>query len=221
MFSSLIFCLAKFRDGLRPRPVQRGLVCLGFFAIVTGCGNGKPSGLGPWQEEVQLADGRVIVVERFEGSEVRGPIGDAKDAYITTTTLKFVAPPELAALPVLSMPYRPILLDYDPTLGTWFAIGVNERMCWPGEREKGHLDATGRINIHPNYEYRLLNGQWQEVEIGPERIGLPANLLIRRITIEQWNAAHRPVPLAEKQRLDGQGNLPEVYRQVTASVGCR
>lgn len=82
------------------------------------------------------------------------------------------------------------------------------------------MDATGRLNVHPNYEYRLLNGQWKEVEIGQGRIGLPANLLIRRITIEQWNAAHRPVPLSEKQRLDGQGNLPEVYRRVTARVGC-
>jgi hypothetical protein len=163
----------------------------------------------------------VIVVERFEDSEARGPIGDAKDSYINATTIKFIAPPDLAALPVLTMPYRPILLDYDLKLGTWFAIGLNERMCWPGEREKGHLDGTGRINIHPNYEYRLLDGEWQEVEIGQGRLGLPANLLIRRTTIDRWNAAHLPVPLAEKRRLDGQGNLPKAYQQVEASVGCR
>jgi hypothetical protein len=195
-------------------------MALAACAVLAACGGGTPPGLGPWQEEVQLADGRVIVIERFEDSEARGPVGDGKDSYINATTIKFIAPPDLAALPVLSMPYRPILLDYDATLGTWFAIGVNERACWPGEREKGHLDATGLVNIHPNYEYRLLDGHWQEVEIGPARIGLPANLLIRRITIEQWNAAHRPVPLSEKQRLDGQGNLPEVYRRVTARVGC-
>ena len=191
------------------------------LAALSGCGERKPPGLGPWQEEVQLADGRVIVVERFEDSEVRGPIGDAKDAYITVTTLKVIAPPDLAALPVLSMPYRPILLDYDPKLGTWFAIGVNERMCWPGELAKGHMDATGRINTHPNYEFRLLDGQWQGVEIEPGRTGLLVNLLIERTTVEKWNAAHLPVPLAEKRRLDGQGNLPEQYRNVTAHVGCR
>jgi hypothetical protein len=220
MFSSLIFCLAKFRDGLRPRPVQRVLLCLGLVAIITGCGNGKPSGLGPWQEEVQLADGRVIVVERFEDSEVRGPIGDAKDSFIRSTTIKFIAPPDLAALPVLSMPYRPILLDYDPRLGTWFAIGVNERACLADAFNSGQMDPTGLINLHPNFEFRLLDGQWQGVEIEPGRTGLPANLLIRRITIEKWNAEHRPVPLAEKRRLDGQGNLPEEYRHVTARLGC-
>jgi hypothetical protein len=82
------------------------------------------------------------------------------------------------------------------------------------------MDSTGLVNLHPNYEYRLLNGQWQEVEIGQERIGLPANLLIERTTIEKWNAAHLPVPLAEKRRLDGQENLPVMYRRVTARVGC-
>lgn len=189
-------------------------------AVLVACGGSTPPGLGPWQEEVQLADGRVIVVERFEDSEARGPVGDGKDSYINATTIKFIAPPDLAVLPVLTMPYRPILLDYDPKLSTWFAIGVNERMCWPGEREKGHLDATGRVNIHPNYEFRLLEGQWQEVEFGSGRIGLPANLLIRRITIDKWNAAKLPVPLAEKRRLDGQENLPVMYRRVTARVGC-
>jgi hypothetical protein len=93
-------------------------------------------------------------------------------------------------------------------------------MCWPGEREKGHLDATGRINIHPNYEYRLLNGQWQEVEIGPERVGLPANLLVRRTTIDQWIAAKLPVPLAEKRR-QVQGTNVKLYREVVDRVGCR
>lgn len=199
--------------------IRRGM-SLAACVVLAACGDGPSSGLGPWQEEVQLADGRVIVVERFEDSEARGPIGDSKDSFITTTTIKFIAPPELAVLPVLTMPYRPILLDFDSKLGTWFAIGVNERACWPGEREKGHLDATGLVNIHPNYEFRLLNGQWLEVEIGSGRVDLPANLLIRRITIDQWNTANLPVPLAEKRRLDGQGNLPNAYRRVTDRVGC-
>jgi hypothetical protein len=199
--------------------IRRG-IALSACAVLAACGDGPSSGLGPWQEEVQLSNGRVIVVERFEDSEVRGPIGDAKDSYINATNIKFIAPPDLAALPVLTMPYRPILLDYDPELGTWFAIGVNERTCWPGEREKGHLDGTGRINIHPNFEYRLLDGQWREAEIGPERIGLRGNLLIERTIIENWNARHRPLPLDDKRRVDSDNGIPTEYRRVQPSVSC-
>ena len=194
----------------------RGLA-LGTCGVLVACG---PNGLGPWQEEVKLADGRVIVVERFEESEIRGPLGDAKDSYINTTTIKFIAPPDLAVLPVLAMPYRPILLDYDSELGTWFAVGVNERMCWPGGVENAHMNATGRINIHPNFEYRLLDGKWQEVEMSQERVGQLANLLIVRTTVNEWMKARQPLPLAEKRRVDGNPRLPVEYRKVVSRVGC-
>ncbi len=70
------------------RRLLQGLAAIACF-VLAACG---PKDLGPWQEEVKLADGRVIVVERFEDSEIRGPIGDAKDSYINTTTIKFIAP---------------------------------------------------------------------------------------------------------------------------------
>jgi len=178
-------------------PNRRLLQVLAAIAcfVLAACG---PKGLGPWQEEVKLADGRVIVVEQFEDSEIRGPIGDAKDSYINTTTIKFIAPPDLTVLPVLAMHYRPILLDYDSELGTWFAVGVNERMCWPGGVDKAHMDATGRINIHPNFEYRLLDGKWQEVEMSQERVGQLANLLIVRTTVNEWMKARQPLPLTRR-----------------------
>lgn len=203
-----------------PRSMRRALAPLSLCILLSGCGGGEPSGLGPWQEEVELADGRVVVVKRFEINEVRGPIGDAKGAFINSTTIEFIAPPDLAALPVLTMRYRPILLDYDSRIGTWFVIGVNERMCLADAFNGGQMDRTGRINLHPNYEFRLLQGQWREVEIDQGRLGLPANLLIQRTTIDRWNALHQPVPLDEKRRLDGQGNLPTEYRRVQARVGC-
>jgi hypothetical protein len=66
------------------------------------------SELGPWQEEVKLRDGRVIVIERLEAANVRSGMGDVGAAFITNTTISFMAPPELAILPVLSLPYRPV-----------------------------------------------------------------------------------------------------------------
>jgi hypothetical protein len=74
-------------------------LAIGTCVVLVACG---PRGLGPWQEEVRLSDGRKIVVERYEESEVRQPVGDVGAAFLTRTTLRFMAPRELATLPVLS-----------------------------------------------------------------------------------------------------------------------
>ncbi len=118
-------------------------------------------------------------MERYEEAKVRQPIGDVGAAFLTRTTLKFVAPPELATLPVLSTQYRPLILDFDPAIGTWF-----------------------------------------EVPVGTERIGLPVNLLIQRMTVEYWSDKGLPVPLAEKHRLDSHPHVPTQYRKIQPRIGC-
>jgi len=197
----------------------RGLA-LGTCAVLVACG---PRGLGPWQEEARLSDGRKIVVERYEEAEVRQPIGDVGAAFLTRTTLKFVAPPELATLPVLSTQYRPLILDFDPAIGTWFVIAFDERACMqpiPEAIHQGIMDRTGRINLRPNFEYRLVDGKWLEVPVGAERIGLPVNLLVQRMTVEYWNDKGLPVPLVEKHRLDSHSRVPTAYRKIQPRVGC-
>jgi hypothetical protein len=188
--------------------------------VLTACG---PKGLGPWQEEVQLSDGRVILVERFEDSTLRKPIGDAGGAFLNNTTLKFVAPADLATtLPELTTRYRPLIVDFDPMLGTWFVIAFDERACQDRikKRERGEMDRTGLINLRPNFEYRLQQSAWVEVPMAPDRIGLPVNLLIQRITVEERTQQRQPVRLEEKRRLDSHARLPKEYRKVVASVGC-
>ncbi len=201
------------------RRLLQGLAAITCF-VLTACG---PKGLGPWQEEIRLSDGRVILVERFEGSTVRKPIGDAGAAFLDETTLKVVAPTELATtLPVLTTRYRPLILDFDAELGTWFVIAFDERVCMDRirKRERGEMDKTGLINLRPNVEYRLQHGGWVEVPVAPERIGLPVNLLIQRTTVEQRMEQRRPVRLEEKRRLDSHPGLPYYYRRIVASVGC-
>lgn len=73
-------------------------------AVLVACGSG---GLGPWQEDVRLSDGRLIVVERYEESGVHGPIADADGAFLTRATHKVVAPVALTTLPILSIEHRP------------------------------------------------------------------------------------------------------------------
>ena len=197
----------------------RGLA-VGTCAVLVACG---PKGLGPWQEEVRLSDGRKIVVERYEEAELRQPIGDVGAAFLTRTTLKFVAPPELATLPVLSTQYRPLILDFDPAIGTWFVIAFDERACMqpiPEAIHEGIMDKTGLINLRPNLEYRLVDGKWLEVPVGAERIGLPVNLLVQRMTVEYWNDKGLPVPLVEKHRLDSDSGVPTKYRKIQPRIGC-
>jgi hypothetical protein len=193
---------------------------LGICAALVACG---PSGLGPWQEEVRLSDGRKIVVERYEEAEGRQAIGDVGAAFLTVTTLKFVGPPELATLPVLSTQYRPLILDFDPAIGTWFVIAFDERVCMkpiPEAIQEGIMDETGRVNLRPNFEYRVVDGRWLEVPVGTGRIGLPVNLLIQRMTVKSWKTMRRPVPLAEKHRLDSHSRVPTKYRTIQPLVSC-
>jgi hypothetical protein len=187
--------------------------------LVAACGK-SAGGLGPWQEDVQLSDGRVIVVERFENIEVRQPIGDVGSAAINSTTIKFVSPPDLATLPSLSVQYRPIVLDYDQKLQTWFIIGVNERMCLIDARKKGQMDSTGSVNIHPNFEFRIVGNRWREVEIGPDRIGMAANLLLNRTTVDHFMKLGTPVPLESKRSLDDSPGIVRELKRVTANVAC-
>ena len=191
--------------------------------VVLAACNSDSGGLGPWQEEVQISDGRMILVERFEGSTVRKPIGDAGGAFLDETTLEVVAPAELATtLPVLTTRYRPLILDFDPKIGTWFVIAFDERVCMDRmrKRERGEMDKTGLINLRPNFEYRLQKGAWVEVAVAPERIGLPVNLLIQRTTVEQRMEERQPVRLGEKRQLDSNLGVPNEYRRIVASVGC-
>ena len=170
-----------------------------------------------------MSDGREIVVERYEESEIRQPIGDVGAAFLTNTTIEFVSPPELTSLPILSTQYRPLILDFDPRLSTWFVIAFNERACMqkiPEAIHEGIMSKSGGINLRPNTEYRLINGKWHETRVGPERIGLPSNLLIMRVEVEAWQDKELPVPLSEKMRLDSHSRIPKYLRQVAVQVSC-
>lgn len=211
------------RGAARRHRTVWALACLSAFSLVAACQRSDDSrrdGIGPWKEEVKLSDGRIIVVERFEDFKVNRLLGREESAFVKAASIKIVEPPELAALPELVIRQRPVIFDYDPIINTWYAIGVDEYGCsldFPEAYHKGLMDKTGRVNIHPNFEYRLIDGAWKGVEIGAERIGLPANLLIQRTTIENFDV----LPLSEKQRVDFDNAIPKAYRQVERTINCR
>ena len=205
----------SMRDcGLRylPALAVMGIALLG---IVAGCSGSD--GLGPWKEEVKLSDGRVIVVERSENFDIRRPIGDPGSAFIDETRIKVVRPAELATLPELVVRGRPIIFDYDADAQAWFVIVVNDHACGGDAHRAGHMNAKGTVNLHPNREFRLVDGAWKEVDVSPDRIGTKANLLIQRTTIDQFDV----LPLSEKARVDFDNAIPKQFRQVEPHIGCR
>jgi hypothetical protein len=187
------------------------------FGLCAGCTE-KDNVLGPWKEEVKLSDGRVIVVQRFESFDINRPIGDPSSSFVQAARVKIVEPPDLAGIPELVMPYRPVIFDFDPVLGRFYAIGVTDNPCWlPQELQRKYMDPTRRFNIHPNFEFRLIDGAWTGVPIGPERLGLKANLLIKRTTIDRFDV----LPLSEKAAVDFDNRIPKEYRQIEPRLGCR
>ncbi|MDH4259833.1 MAG: hypothetical protein OEW16_05950 [Gammaproteobacteria bacterium] len=207
----------KFWQWLTSGDAPRYIGHIAFGAVtailLAACGR---SDVGPWKEEVKLSDGRIIVVERFETFEVKSPIGGPGSAFIEEARIKIVWPVELATVPELVMTYRPVILDYDAVNNRWFAIGVDDDACGSEPFKAGHMDSTGRVNLHPNFEFRLIDNNWRSVEMELERLGRPANLLIRRSTVDQFEV----VPLSEKARQDSDTALPKFYRQIQPYISC-
>jgi hypothetical protein len=202
----------RMASSINCRGIGWSVLVLTTAATAIGC---SKNDLGP-REEVRLTDGRVIVVERYESFDVARPIGNIGSAFVAEAKIKVVSPADLASLPELVISYRPIVFDYDAAAGTWFAIGLNERACGPEALRAGHMDERGLINVHPNFEYRMLKGSWRATEIGPERAGYPANLLVQRTTIDRFIV----LPLSEKARVDSDFGVPSYLRKVEARLGC-
>ncbi|MDH4259834.1 MAG: hypothetical protein OEW16_05955 [Gammaproteobacteria bacterium] len=216
MIDSLAERAASYVASIQKRglPLIAVAVCFGLMHV--GCSDSSDDSLGPWREEIRLSDGRVIVVERVESFDVKTPIGDPGSAFVKEARLKIVSPKELVWMPELVMSYRPVIFDYDPVNNLWFAIGVNDHACGGAAFRDGHMNARGTINLHPNFEFRLVDDAWRSVEVGPERMGLPANLLIQRTTVDQFDV----VPLGEKARVDFDNRVPKQFRRIEPHIGC-
>ncbi len=204
---------------LRDQCNRVALAAIGTCALLAACGRDGPVESGPWREEVKLADGRVIVIERGMNENLHRAVADVGFAAVTDATIRIVEPAELAGVPPLTMRYRPIMFDHDSALGTWYAIGVNDRMCIDGFRQ-GHMDPTGRINLHPNWEYRLIDGRWVEMDMDPSRVGQPTNLLILYDQVKPWTTTHRVVTLEDKATLDSDNRIFDYLKTVMSQVSC-
>ena len=186
---------------------------------LSACGRASlgNDGLGPWQEEVELSDGRVIVVERLEDIKVSTLLGDPVSANVKAAQIKIVAPAELTGIPEITMWQRPVVFDYDAELGTWIALDAREScLLKQGDLEEGVFDESARIIVKPYREYRLMEGEWREAPMQLKRIGQPTNLLITRSTIQDFEV----FPLSVKRSLDSNPAIPKNYQVILERISC-
>lgn len=162
-------------------------------------------------EEVQLASGELIAVDRKFKTEALGEIGgpggwDAKfNSMVIIRPLRDGNPPIWQS----DIGLIPILFDQDTGTKEWFVV-TTFYMC----------DAWRKIGKPklPYAEFRLRNGQWQQVDLSPQHIGRPANILTR-ISNKAELAYHTINTKIE--RMSAQGIAPRFNKITEEWVGCR
>lgn len=141
---------------------------LAVILLMHGCsfGNKKIH----FEEDVQLANGEVIKVDRFIVTKPLGEIGGPGGWEPEYMSLEIASPkhPEDPPKWESTEGLLPILFDKDPGSGEW-ALLATFYTCEPWY-------ALGRPKL-PYAEFRVRNGQWQRVELSEQWIGRSANVL--------------------------------------------
>lgn len=121
-----------------------------------------------WEIDVVLSDGSTVKVKQTAKSNTFGVYRPHRDSLATKEYFF-----EIQDLPAKvhwqSKSIQPILIDKDPTTGTWFFVAPITDCTKYQAKEKPH----------PNYIQYNFNGiEWSEAALNPNLIGRSANLLI-------------------------------------------
>ena len=151
-----------------------------------------------WTEDVRLADGSMVVVERSARIE---------HSHIVEldASMKFTG--ALAHLPELRVPVEPLVLYMDEDTGGWVIVATTSR-C-----EVLHARGPPRFWFAADkpqtryFEFRWRNTAWVQTPLSAASIGQPANLFTR---FEKLETSHLGV--AAKERL--QRELGPDYQSV-------
>jgi hypothetical protein len=177
---------------------------LGTFAtlltvlLVANCGSNAPGAIS-WTEEVELSDGRVIVVARSAGLRADSTLGGGTEIAITSSDVRPLNPPDL--FPPWSAPVLVQVLDRSNETGEWVIIGHADG-C-------ENWDAIGRPPYSTRVMYVARGGRWFMQPLTLEFIGREANMLVR-VRQSQLQSDHR-VPAASKPEFN-RGAAPEALR---------
>lgn len=156
-------------------------------------------------EEVRLANGTVIDIERTLKMTPLGEIGGAGGQTWVSNSLKIVKP----ALDAPAEPWHgakdvaPILLDRDPANGEWFVVATFITCeAWRNHGMPGP----------PYVEFRWRDSKWVQTSLSPYFIGRKANL---RSGIRASGEPAR-VPLAAKEHEMSDPTIYKVFSKIIA-----
>jgi hypothetical protein len=121
-----------------------------------------------WKEEIQLLDGRIILVKRTAHGKPLGEIGGPGGWEPSEMTLEIDDPAIADKPPEWRFRYVPMLFDYDAINHEWFIVATFVT-CTPWYD-------LGRPKL-PYIEYRTRQGKWEVVPLDTALIGRKANLL--------------------------------------------
>lgn len=155
--------------GLEMKTWRRGFVLKAFVvSMIIGAAACVQSNL-QWQEEVQLASGEVLVVQRVvKGVSPMGEVGGPGGWDSEGMTVAVLSPARADNPPVWEGPFVPLLFDRDAQTGQWFMVATFYSCeSWY---------ALGKPKL-PYTEYRLKDGRWQQQSLTPSLIGRKANML--------------------------------------------
>lgn len=125
-----------------------------------------------FREEVQLHSGEIIEIDRKITMRPFGEVGGPGGADAVDNSLAVVDSASRLSVPAWRSDAGlvPMLLDQEPVTNEWFIVATFYS-CEAWYR-------LGRPKL-PYAEFRLRNGQWQQVELTRALIGRKANVLVR------------------------------------------
>jgi len=163
--------------GMISHRMWRGLVAL-LLGLLGACTHKSQS----WTEEVQLANGDVVRVERMHRYEMQGAWSGPQFEMPIETRLRIVGD---TAEWVGRL--DPILLARDPSTGDFVLVGTTAvRQVW---------EEYGKRKL-PYWSFRLRGDRWTPQQIEPWLFGMKSNLLLTPAWVED---PKHLVTLAKKQ----------------------
>jgi hypothetical protein len=158
---------------IRARTTLRAVLVFSTTLLLSGCG---PEELR-WREQVELSDGRVIIVDRSRVNEHRNAIGGPAQTFTLAEVVEANSPAGL-----FSRFEAPILLqrlDIDAATGRFVLIGsIGDCRAW---RKVGRpADMTAQ------FEYS--EGHWNLVPLSATWIGREANVIVPAEAVDEIRA---------------------------------
>jgi hypothetical protein len=194
----------SFSDARRRifKSVTRLVWLAGFAGMLAGCGEVNLR----WKEEVRMAGGEMLLVDRTAQGKTDSPFGAPGGWDQKRMTLEVLRLPEnWIKPPVWSEPYVPILLDYQPEGRVWSVVATFYYCNTWYE--------LGRP-LSPYLEYQSKDGgSWERIPLEDRLMGRKTNLLA------DVDAGGEPDLVTAEERERRDRNAGKIYQAIVTDWG--